>query len=272
MACLAGPANWGRGVAPPRYTPAVSNERGPRFRRGRIAFWVLVGICTVAFIGGAVTAIATARTFTEPSASMENTVRPGDIVMVDRTAQIHRGDVVVEQQPSTGSGYFIRRVIGLPGDHVVCCDARGRITVNGHPLNETYLYPADAPSPTGFNVTVPDGDFWLLGDHRSVARDSRTEGPQAVQVVGRVFLLLRSGRSISVNTPGTFIAAGLASASPRIVPALVGIGGSVLAFILLVALAIFGIIRWAIRRSARSRTPEPGPASVENTWDGTPMR
>jgi len=50
---------------------------------------------------------------------------------MDRTTQVHRGDVIVEQQLSTGPVYFIRRVIGLPGDHVACCNARGRITVNG---------------------------------------------------------------------------------------------------------------------------------------------
>ena len=65
-------------------------------------------------------------------------------MVMDRTTQVHRGDVIVEQQPSTGPVYFIRRVIGLPGDHVACCNARGRITVNGKPLDETYLYPADA--------------------------------------------------------------------------------------------------------------------------------
>ena len=55
-------------------------------------------------------------------------------MVMDRTTQVHRGDVIVEQQPSTGPVYFIRRVIGLPGDHVACCHARGRITVNGKPL------------------------------------------------------------------------------------------------------------------------------------------
>src|SRR5262245_65282343 len=130
-----------------RYASAVSNPLSSQGRRrSRVVFWALVGLCAVALIGGAATVIATERSFTESSTSMENTIRPGDLMVMDRTTQVHRGDVIVEQQPSTGPGYFIRRVIGLPGDHVACCNARGRMTVNGKPLDETYLYPADAPS------------------------------------------------------------------------------------------------------------------------------
>ena len=113
-------------------------------------------------------------------------------------------------------------------------------------------------------------DLWLLGDHRGIARDSRTEGPLAVQVIGRVFLVLRSGRAISVNTPGTFVSAGLAPASSRLVPAQIGAGGAALALILLVILAVFGTIRWAIRRSRRPLANEP--VAAENAWGGTPMR
>ena len=198
---------------------------------------------------------------------MENTVRPGDTVVVDRTVQVHRGDVIVEQQPAAGPEYYIRRVIGLPGDHVDCCDVHGRITVNGKPLDETYLYPADAGSPTAFNVTVPTGKLWLLGDHRSVALDSRTEGALAVQVAGRVFLIFRAGHVISLRTPQTFIADGLAPASSPAPAAVTGAGVSGSALVLLWALAIFGIIRYTIRRHRRSHPPEPHPVSVGHAGD-----
>ena len=67
---------------------------------------------------------------------------------------------------SSGTDY-VKRVIGLPGDRASCCDALGRITVNGVPLNEqSYLYPGDQPSAQRFSVTVPPGRLWVMGDHR----------------------------------------------------------------------------------------------------------
>ena len=69
---------------------------------------------------------------------------------------------------------YIKRVIGLPGDHVACCNASGQITVNGVPLSEqSYLYPGNQPSAQLFNITVPPGRLWVMGDHRAVSYDSR---------------------------------------------------------------------------------------------------
>jgi signal peptidase I len=78
-----------------------------------------------------------------------------------------------------GQTDYIKRVIGVPGDHVACCNARDEITVNGVALHETYLYPGDTPesAPSGyrgqFNLTVPKGRLWVLGDHRDDSLDSR---------------------------------------------------------------------------------------------------
>src|SRR5260370_36159724 len=139
----------------------------------------------MAWLGGASTVYLTARSFTVPSTSMASTVRPGARMVVDRTAQVHRGDVIVEQQsPGVPGSYYVRRVIGLPGDHVTCCDAHGRITINGKALNETYLYPGDSPSVIRFDITLPKGKMWLLGDHRSRSFDARLTGPVAVKVIG----------------------------------------------------------------------------------------
>jgi signal peptidase I len=193
---------------------------------------------------------------------MDNTIRHGDTVLVDRTAQVHRGDVIVEQQQARGPVEHIRRVIGLPGDHVACCDDHGRITVNGKPLDETYLYPADAPSLTRFNTTVPQRKLWLLGDHRSLALDSRIEGPLAVQVVGRVFLVIRSGHAAFLRTPHAFTAEGLAPASGQVAPALIGALVFALGVILLLALAIFGMVRYAMHKRGGSHSPEPHSVSV----------
>jgi len=165
-----------------------------------------------------------------PSASMENTLQIGDRVLVNKVVYhlrgIDRGDVIVfsgqdswgpDAPPPPGnpvvrvfddvlSGlglhsdqtYYIKRVIGLPGDHVVCCDAQGRITVNGVALNESqYVYPGEQPSTIKFNVVVPAGHVWVMGDHRGDSEDSRYHPddpgggaiPQS-QVVGRAFFII----------------------------------------------------------------------------------
>ena len=89
---------------------------------------------------------------------------------------------------------FIKRVIGVAGDHVVCCDAQGRITVNGQPLDEPYIYPGAKPSDEPFDVTVPAGRLWVMGDHRNQSADSRAHPSDHLgtiptrNVIGRAFL------------------------------------------------------------------------------------
>ncbi|SOD83083.1 signal peptidase I [Streptomyces sp. Ag109_G2-15] len=118
--------------------------------------------------------------FQIPSGSMEQGLRIGDRVLVNKLAyrfgaEPRRGDVVVFD----GTGYFgdadyIKRVAGVGGDHVVCCDKEGRLQVNGRPVDETaFLYPGDTPSSVPFDVVVPAGRLFVLGDHRSDSSDSR---------------------------------------------------------------------------------------------------
>ncbi|HXW88060.1 MAG TPA: signal peptidase I [Streptosporangiaceae bacterium] len=93
---------------------------------------------------------------------------------------------------------FIKRVIGLPGDHVACCNAQGLVTVNGVPLHESsYLYPGAAPSDIRFSITVPAGRLWVMGDNRLVSDDSRMRsfdpGHGTVpenEVIGRAFMIV----------------------------------------------------------------------------------
>lgn len=108
-----------------------------------------------------------------PSESMENTLLINDRVFVNKLAgKPERGDIVVFK--GWNGEDTIKRVIGVGGDQVKCCDSKRRITVNGTPLDETsYLYPGDFASGDNFDVKVPAGKLWLMGDHRSSSADSR---------------------------------------------------------------------------------------------------
>ena len=142
-----------------------------------------------------------------PSGSMQNTLQIGDRIAVNKFASIYsdirRGEVVVFKDPShwlgtaeapTGSSitrgiksglvtvgvlpdpatqYLIKRVIGVGGDTVMCCDAKGKLVVDGVSLNEPYIFPGNAPSDSKFSVTVPKGFIWVMGDHRGDSADSR---------------------------------------------------------------------------------------------------
>ncbi|HEY5987430.1 MAG TPA: signal peptidase I [Streptosporangiaceae bacterium] len=108
---------------------------------------------------------------------------------------------------------YIKRVIGVPGDRVACCDQQGRLTINGVPLNEKpYLYPRNEPSRIHFSVTVPPDRLWVMGDHRDVSFDSRehTQDPgdgtiPDSRVVGRAFMIIiPASRWRVLPIPATF--------------------------------------------------------------------
>jgi signal peptidase I len=187
------------------------------------------------------------QAFLIPSESMEDTLLVHDRVLVNKLAdkpdEIHRGDVVVFRDPggwlptddqdtsgvraaihnalvfvgvapATTPSDLIKRVIGVGGDTVICCDSEKRITVNGVPLTEPYLYPGDraAPSLAEFSVRVPEGRLWVMGDHRSASADSRFHlgdpGGGFVpvdDVVGRAFARVwPPGRAAWLKDPATF--------------------------------------------------------------------
>ena len=175
-------------------------------RKRRKHFWrELLVIVVVAAALTLVVKAFVAQVYKIPTGSMENTLQVGDRVLVNKlvyhTRGVARGDIVVfsgqdswgpNAPPPANNGfvrlwdevlsniglqssqtYYIKRVIGLPGDKVACC-TDGKVTVNGVPLTETsYLYPGDAPSFPFKTVTVPPGHLWVMGDHRGDSDDSR---------------------------------------------------------------------------------------------------
>jgi signal peptidase I len=234
----------------------VPPRQPPERPIGRIVFWVVFGLAAVLLVTSIAIPIVTIRPYRVPSMSMENTVLPGQEVLVVSGSAMRRGDVVVLRVPVAASGTndaFMKRVIGLPGDHVACCSG-GHVTVDGKPLDESYLYPGDPPSRTTFSVRLGRGQIWVMGDHRKFSFDSQDWGPvPASGVVGRAVLVGHGLSFTAVRTPRTFITDGLAPADTRsdvyVVLALVA-AGSVLA---LLVLAITGITRFMIRQR-RSRS------------------
>ena len=173
------------------------------------------------------------RSFYIPSASMEDTLQIDDRIVVNqltpRLMPLKHGDVVVFRDPggwllpspevakppvaaavdwalttvglsaSDSNDHLIKRLIGLPGDHVVCCNSLGQMSVNDVPLDEPYikLVPGDTrASDIDFDVTVPADSLWVMGDNRGNSADSRynqdgpTDGFVPIDhVVGRAFVI-----------------------------------------------------------------------------------
>ncbi len=136
-----------------------------------------------------------------PSGSMAPLFNEGDRIVVSKlNLDIDRGDVVVfdgrgsfapissgrselvDGMMALGrwTGFissdtvYVKRVVGVGGDTVACCSSKGHLMVNGAPMEEPYLFSGDKPSTVEFEVEVPQGRLWLMGDHRSVSADSRS--------------------------------------------------------------------------------------------------
>ena len=175
------------------------------------------------------------QAFFIPSGSMEETLLVGDRVVVSKLTpgplDLTRGDVVVFEDPggwldtvppversgvsgavhdglvfvgllpAESEDHLIKRVIGMPGDHVVCCDKNRRLVVNDVPVTETYLSPGDLPSSLNFDITVPAGHVWVMGDHRSDSEDSRFHDPSGTGRDGSVPISAITGRAIATVWP-----------------------------------------------------------------------
>ena len=153
-------------------TAAIRRDRAGR--PGRRVSGLAVALGCVLFLGGFAWAAVQYRPYTVPTASMQPTVNPGDKVLAQKVSgsEVHRGDVVVFKDRLWGSSPLVKRVVAVGGDVVACCDKQGRMTVNGKPVDETYVHGGPA-SLDSFHTTVPKGELFMLGDNRSVSEDSR---------------------------------------------------------------------------------------------------
>lgn len=199
---------------------------------------------TVLLVVVAVTVAALLRmfvvqAFVVPSGSMLPTIEQTDRIVVSKLSKLDRGEVVVFEDPggwlpaaerpaphtspisralefvgvlpATDTGYLVKRLIGLPGDRVACCDPGGRVTVNGEPLREGYVYNGNAPSIERFDVTVPRNAIWVMGDNRPNSGDSRphlNDGTAFVpmdNVVGSAFAIVWPLSDVDgLDSPSTF--------------------------------------------------------------------
>ena len=175
------------------------------------------------------------QAFFIPSGSMEDTLLVGDRVIVSKLTpgpvDLEHGDVVVFQDPggwlevvtpversglsgaihdglvfvgllpAESEDHLIKRVIGLPGDHVVCCSKNRKLVVNDVEITEPYLKPGDVPSSLNFDITVPAGHVWVMGDHRSDSEDSRFHDPSGTGEDGSVPIDDITGRAVAVVWP-----------------------------------------------------------------------
>ena len=235
------------------YPGGMSPDRRPRrgriIRRKEMPLWQeLPLLLIVAFCLAVLIRTFLVQAFFIPSGSMQQTLEIKDRVLVNKVIydvrNPERGEIVVfrgpenwaSEQPSEpvsqafsaklgrtigdlvgvsrpGERDFIKRVIGVAGDKVACCDQQGRITVNGKSIDEPYIFenssldappnPRQCTSRVFAEVTVPADQLFVMGDHRGVSQDARCQGPVPVEnVIGRAFVIVwPTKRFTSLDVP-----------------------------------------------------------------------
>lgn len=231
--------------------PDSKQPAGRSRRRHRITWWqetlILVALAVIVSI---VVKAFLVQMFYVPSGSMRPLFVENDRILVEKvsywTGDVERGDVVVFSDPGgwlgvapqpsglqgllsriglyPAGGHLVKRVIGVGGDHVVCCDDQGRITVNDVPIDgDAYLRDGVEASQQPFDVMVPEDRIWVMGDNRSNSEDSRfhqdLEGGGTIPetaVVGKVWAVVwPMSRFERLATPATFGNPALLTSGPE---------------------------------------------------------
>jgi len=215
-----------------RNSEGNSNLKNSKFMKNPIVRVIadVLGILGTALVLSLLIKTFLIRSFYIPSGSMLNTLQINDRIIVNElvpnVVPLQRGDVVVFKDPGGWLGtidttqvpwttqvsdwflsafgvtapdsdqHLVKRVIGVAGDHVVCCTASGKLSINGKEITEPYIAKGQVPSTLKFNVTVPKDSFWVMGDNRGNSEDSRFHGDLPSKgfvnkqfVVGRAFLV-----------------------------------------------------------------------------------
>ncbi|MFI6943521.1 signal peptidase I [Streptomyces sp. NPDC050418] len=173
----------------------MSRARGTGRSAGRSGSSAVSGIAValgcVLFLGGFIWGALVYQPYTVPTNSMSPTIEAGQRVLAQRIDgdEVRRGDVVVFKEKAWGDLPMVKRVVAVGGDKIACCDAKGRMTVNGKAIEESYLPTSARDAGTSFPpTTVPKGRIFLLGDDRSISLDSSAHiedaGNGAVPVSG----------------------------------------------------------------------------------------
>lgn len=211
------------------------DERGMGARLGA-AVRELVVVLAMALTLSFIVKSFLVQAFFIPSESMQDTLLVGDRVVVSKLTpgpfDLERGDIVVFEDPGdwlsptpeasrgpvldgvrdalmfvgllpdTSEGHLIKRVIGLPGDRVQCCGDGGRIMVNGQTIDESlYIKSGSSPSSVDFDITVPAGSVWVMGDNRDDSSDSRFHDPSGTGSEGGVPVDLVVGKAEATVWP-----------------------------------------------------------------------
>ena len=206
----------------------IDEHTDEKKRRG--SFWrelpILLG---VAFLVAVLVRFFVLQTFYIPSPSMEHTLNVLDRVLVNKLVydfrDPHRGEIIVfkapaEWQSGAEGEDFIKRIIGVGGDHVVCCDNKNRLVINGHSLDEPFIYHdadgvQDPAADKDFDIKVPQDRLWVMGDHRSASGDSLEHWKETGDlqeatipedsIVGRAFTVFWPlGRATWLSVPQEF--------------------------------------------------------------------
>ncbi|MGH3447230.1 MAG: signal peptidase I [Nocardioidaceae bacterium] len=196
-------------------------------RRAFLAVRELLIVVVIALVASALLRAFVVQAFYVPSGSMLPEIQLQDKIVVSRIGDVDRGEVVVFENPGdwlppseqtpdpgpvraaiefigllpqTGNDHLVKRVVGLPGDHVVCCNNRGRLVINGEPVDESsYLFQGGKRADNeSFDVVVPKNHIFVLGDHRYDSRDSSWHLPSQDAFVP---MGLVTGRAFAVVWP-----------------------------------------------------------------------